>query len=488
MKTSALLLALPLVVVGAGTAGAWYTGTQVEDDITLGLVEVNEQLQTLASGPRVDVSLLGVERGLFSSEVRYQVRVLDAESGETDTLVFVDHLEHGPFPPSRLARGQLMPVMTQSHFALERTPYTQPLFDAAAGQAPLSGALTLGYDGERQGELSLAALAHSKPEISLRLSPARLDFWSNADYSAVRLTGALAELELTGVAPDSGRPVRIEARGLALSSDKQNNDAGFALGPSRLSVEQLQLQAGTGAAIRLQDASVEEDLSQNGARLDQRFAYRIGSLAVREQPVGSLDLTFAARGLDQAAIRELADAYNRIVLDHQGEGDLADIDLTPAQQAQLKTEALGLLDAQPTLALDALSLKTANGQARLAFTLDLRRPDPQAASLDAAVDSAVAALDAELQVDKALIGDFATLQARLAGAPDDPAMLQQQAAAASELLSGLAVGSGWAQLDEGRLTSALHYADGRVRFNGQEMSAEEFLFFALGSAQGMGLR
>ena len=39
----------------------------------------------------------------------------------------------GRFPASRLAAGKLAPVMAQSHFSLEQTPFAQPLFSAAAG-------------------------------------------------------------------------------------------------------------------------------------------------------------------------------------------------------------------------------------------------------------------------------------------------------------------------------------------------------------------
>ena len=53
--------------------------------------------------------------------------------------------------------------------------------------------------------------------------------------------------------------------------------------------------------------------------------------------------------------------------------------------------------------------------------------------------------------------------------------------------SGMALDTGWSRLEGERLVSSLHYADNRVTFNGREMSVQEFIGFAFGSAQNAGL-
>ena len=69
----------------------------------------------------------------------------------------------------------------------------------------------------------------------------------------------------------------------------------------------------------------------------------------------------------------------------------------------------------------------------------------------------------------------------------DKAALQQETDATTELFSGMALDTGWSRLEGERLVSSLHYADNRVTFNGREMSVQEFVGFAFGSAQNAGL-
>lgn len=154
MKKLALAVAVPLAIFGAAT---FYTSTQVESTARDAVDQANLKLREMGIGAGADtsVTLLSFERGLLSSAARYQVdiNVPDDEGNDRQyTLLFNDHLEHGPFPISRLARGQLMPVAAQSRFELERTPLTQKLFDAAAGETPLVGDVTIGYDGGRHGQ------------------------------------------------------------------------------------------------------------------------------------------------------------------------------------------------------------------------------------------------------------------------------------------------------------------------------------------------
>ncbi|MDH0060171.1 YdgA family protein [Stutzerimonas stutzeri] len=123
MKKLALAVAVPLALFGAAT---FYTSTQVESTARDAVDQANLKLREMGVGAGADVSLtlLSFERGLLSSTARYQIDIDVADDdGNTEhyALLLNDRLEHGPFPVSRLSRGQLMPVAAQSHFELERT-------------------------------------------------------------------------------------------------------------------------------------------------------------------------------------------------------------------------------------------------------------------------------------------------------------------------------------------------------------------------------
>ena len=163
--------------------------------------------------------------------------------------------------------------------------------------------------------------------------------------------------------------------------------------------------------------------------------------------------------------------------------------MTAAQQQELQAHGLQLLEHKPTLALDEFGFETAHGSARLSVVLDLQSPSAEAFTPDAMITSMLASLKAEAGIDKDLVRDIAGLVAQN-NQPDgqlDKAALQQETDAATELFSGMALNTGWSRLEGERLVSSLHYADNRVTFNGREMSVQEFIGFAFGSAQHSGL-
>lgn len=486
MKKTALAVAIPLAVVGLAVAGAWYTGSRVEQEVTRSLDEANAKLKQLAPDSAVSFSLLGIERGLFSSTARYQVSIPGEQGAAPRTLVFVDRLEHGPFPPSRLAKGQLAPVMAQSHFSLQQTPFTHPWFNATGGQVPLSGELTIGYDRRQSGELALAGFTYNARNEVLRLSPASLSYSVSADQNQVQLAGQLAELDLTAVEPESAKPVRVELRGLQLGAQKQEVLSGFALGPGSVKVQRVAVQTEGSPSVVLEDISADEALVRSAKGLDQTVSYRVGKLDVQGQNIGSLTLALSARNLDEKALKDLSATYNQIALANLQSDKPLEQQLSPVQQAELQAQALRLLDASPRLALDELSLRTAHGAASASFAVDLRKPDGNAVAAEDIARSVLAALKAEVKVDKALIGDVVALQAQ-GDASLDKVALKQQSDAMTDLFSGMALNSQWAHLEGNALVSSLSYANDKVNFNGRDMSVQEFLAFALGSTQGLGL-
>ncbi len=490
MKKLALAVAVPLALFGAAT---FYTSTQVESTARDAVDQANLKLREMGVGAGADVSLtlLSFERGLLSSTARYQIDIDVADDeGNTEhyALLLNDRLEHGPFPVSRLSRGQLMPVAAQSHFELERTPLTQKLFDAASGEVPLVGEVTIGYDGGQAGDLRTAALNIEDEDGSVRIASANLNFEANRDGSDVRMDGELAEIDIDLQRSDSGQPVQVSLRGIGLSADKQDYDDGFGFGPSAITLQRMEIKAGDEPAVVIQQASVEEALSRGSRGLDQTIGYRIGEVSAKGQTFRNLALVFSLRNLEESSLKALVASYKDI-LEQSATPQESFAGMTSAQQQELQARALQLLEHKPTLALDEFGFETAHGAARLSVVLDLQSPSAEAFTPDAMITSMLASLKADAGVDRNLVRDIAGLVVRN-NARDgqlDQAALQQETEAATELFSGMALNTGWSRLEGERLVSSLHYANDKVTFNGREMSVPEFLGFAFGSAQNAGL-
>ncbi len=489
MKKLALAVAVPLALFGAAT---FYTSTQVESTARDAVDQANLKLREMGVGAGADVSLtlLSFERGLLSSTARYQIDIDVADDeGNTEhyALLLNDRLEHGPFPVSRLSRGQLMPVAAQSHFELERTPLTQKLFDAASGEVPLVGEVTIGYDGGQAGDLRTAAL-NIEDDGSVRIAPASFNFEANRDGSDVRMDGELAEIDIDLQRSDSGQPVQVSLRGIGLSADKQDYDAGFGFGPSAITLQRMEIKAGDEPAVVIQQASVEEALSRGSRGLDQTIGYRIGEVSAKGQTFRNLALVFSLRNLEESSLKALVASYKDI-LDQSATPQESFAGMTSAQQQELQARALQLLEHKPTLALDEFGFETAHGAARLSVVLDLQSPSAEAFTPDAMITSMLASLKADAGVDRNLVRDIAGLvvQNNARDGQLDQAALQQEPEAATELFSGMALNTGWSRLERERLVSSLHYANDKVTFNGREMSVPEFLGFAFGSVQNAGL-
>jgi len=483
MNKTTLAIAIPLAIVGASVAGAWYTGTLVEQQLQDAISQANASLTQEAPHLNAQMQLVELEQGIFSSRARYTLSFsLEADAAPL-TLAFSDNLEHGPFPPSRLAAGKLAPVMAQSHFSLEHNELTAPLFDAAGGKSPLTGEVALNYDQSQNGRIDLAALQHTHAAGTLRTSPFSMDFSGSSDRKHISASGQMAEMDFHFAESNRGGPISVQLRDLSLQADKQENANGFALGPSSATIKRVMIQSSQDLQIELQDAVIEEALTQNGTSLDQSVAYRVGQVRVQEQNVGGVKLAISARHIDEAAFKALKDAYNQLLLSSlEGQEPGSDI------EEEFKGLALALLEGAPVLALDEFSLNTANGQGKAALSLNLRKPAEDASSPEEMAQSALAALQADFKLDKAVIGDLVTVQGTLQGAASDgadPQAIAQQAEMMTEMFSGMALASQWVVEDGNALRGSLAYADDKVTFNGKAMSVAEFMAFATGGGMGM---
>ena len=302
------------------------------------------------------------------------------------------------------------------------------------------------------------------------------------------MDGQLAEVDIDLQRSDSGQPVRISLRGIGLTADKQDYANGIGFGPSAFNLARMEIQLGDEPAVVLQNASVDEKLSRGSRGLDQSIAYRVGEVTAKGQSVRNLALAFSLRNLEENSLKALVTSY-REILDSGATPQESLAGITSAQQQELQTRALQLLEHKPTLALDEFGFETAHGAARLSIVLDLQSPSAEAFTPDAMITSMLASLKADAGIDKNLVRDIAGLVAQN-NARDgqlDPVALQQETDAATELFSGMALDTGWSRLEGERLVSSLHYANDKVTFNGREMSVPEFMGFAFGSAQNAGL-
>jgi len=462
-----------LVVAGAAacTGVAWYTGKQLPEVLETSLAQSNRQLAAALSGSGTGkVELLSLESGVFSSEARYRV-TLDGVEGEHVQLEFADHLEHGPFPWSRVKRLQLMPVMAASNYALAKTDDSAPWFAVTGEQAPLQGSMSVGYGGGLRNELRMLPFEISDEDgFSLSFSGLTLHMDSTLEGEGLRLQG---ELERVAMATGGEAPVSVTLKGLALSTDFSMSNYGYFVGAMNIDIAESALSFGDNQSLRFGKFEQRDVYQIEEGGLSLKQAANLADISFSGKPIGSARMAWSVERLNPEAVGSLVKWYEQNVpqLESMALGLTPDTGAAMLDDPQLQAPLLQLLAGGPRIALEELAFRTANGESRFDFKLDLSGQVPEGVALDQAFAQSVKSLQTNLKISKPMVGDLAALRATLDGLDAEQV---RQASASGEMVGMLALQSQLATVKGDDILMQLGYADGQVDFNGQKMTVDQF--------------
>jgi uncharacterized protein YdgA (DUF945 family) len=460
MKKAVGIAAGFVVVVGVvATGGAWYTGTQLEEVLDNGVANANAQFDSAMVGPDgravLHLELASLERHLFSSTAHYRVQVRAAELGaEPAEFLLSDHIEHGPFPASRVSSLQLLPVMATSNLALQPSPSAAQWFAASQGQVPLTARLDIHYDGDSNGTVNVAPLELQSAGSLLTFSGLTADLAVGANAAHYALKGRLADLQLQGTDARQ-QPVQVGIKDFSFNLGGTRGVSGFYLGHNDVKLASLSMQLG-GAAPVLLEGMTTTSLAQEAAASKSLYRLFQTQIAPQQQAAAAAGIPFR-------------------------------LQLSPADEQALNADAARLLSAKPRIELDNLSLKTANGEGRVSLAVDLT-PVPLSATAVAPTfgPNIIGAVDAKVVLSKAMLADLGNAQAQLQGVAD-PLAIARNGQDFSDMVSGMAALLQLAKVEGDSISSQLHYSAGMVDFNGQRMTAPQFVASVLGRV-GLGTR
>ncbi|MCX7081496.1 MAG: DUF945 family protein, partial [Pseudomonas sp.] len=234
-KSAGVLLGIVVAAGAISAGGAWYTGTKLEGVLKTSISDANKELQAAMVGSNgvATLELVSLDRQLFSSTAHYRLKGhgdMFGDAPEGVELLFVDHIEHGPLPFSRLFSLKWLPVLATSHYELEKTPLTEKWFAATKDVSPLKGVVNIGYDNATNGTLEMLPLELALDEKSnLKFSGLNLEVSANAQAQKVKAIGYMDSLTLSTTSQDQ-TPVQIELNGLTLASNLNKSSYGYYLG------------------------------------------------------------------------------------------------------------------------------------------------------------------------------------------------------------------------------------------------------------------
>ncbi len=462
-----------LVVLGAAasTGVAWYTGKQLPEVLDASLAQSNRQLTAVLSGSGSGkVELLSLESGVFSSEARYRL-TLDGAEGEHVQLDFADHLEHGPFPWSRVKRLQLLPVMAASNYALEKTDDSAPWFAVTGEHAPLEGSMSVGYGGAIRNELLVRPFeVNDEDGFSLSFSGLSLRMDSALEGEGLRLQGELGRVAMAtgGEAASS-----VTLKGVALVTDFKMSDYGYFVGSMNIDVAESALSFGDNQSLRFGKFEQRDVYRIEESGLSLKQAATLADISFSGKPIGSARLAWSVERMNPEAVGTLVKWYeqNLVQLQSAALGLAPDAGAAMLDDPQLQAPLLQLLAGGPRIALEELSFRTANGESRFDLDLDLSGKGLEGMPLEQAFAQSVKSLRTNLKISKPMVGDLAALRATLEGLDAEQV---RQASASGEMVGMIALQSQLATVKGDDILLQLGYADGQVDFNGQKMTVDQF--------------
>ena len=490
------------VVVVAGiawTGAAYYTGTKVEKELIASIDKANVELAKVMPVPGVKFALASFERGVFSSDARYTATLsLPAQEGKPAPapieVLVSDHIEHGPFPWSRLKTGKLAPMMATSNAKLEKNGTLDAWFVATKDVPPVSSTFSLGYGGSSTGVVRLAPAEYAEGDSKLTFSGLDINADVGKNGESVKVSGLIESIVATTLSKADGKPLALDFKGVSFDSDMTKGIADLYLGKYSMTTKSLTIaEAQDKPMIVLRDLVQRADLGVQNDKLNVMVGYEVGGVNYKGKDVGGGQFVMKGGNLDPAALKTLndlyLDMYVRALKSMGSKGEEEMPEMTPEQAQALQGAMLALLAGNPTLSIDPLQIKTSKGESTFNLNLSLTKPSDKATSIDAMILETIKTLDAKLVVSKGMLAEIFTIAATQEGA--DPAQAAQMATMQSELVAGMGAQAGVVKVEGDKITSTLNYAAGQVDFNGKKMPVEEFagevFSMVLGYGSNMGL-
>jgi uncharacterized protein YdgA (DUF945 family) len=273
-------------------------------------------------------------------------------------------------------------------------------------------------------------------------------------------------------------------QGLRVRNNSNMGASGLYLGSSDNRLQRLQVQLPERPLLAINDMQQTGQLAEGQDGVEGQFTYGFGMLSLAGQDLAALQMTGSVQRLDTQAINRLSVLYKQLVAQVESASTPsgpAELALDAEQQNSLEDAVNTLLAAKPLLALDNLTLTTANGQSSLKLSLVLDKPSSFALPAEVVVEQAIASLQGHLQVSKAMLKDLLMVQAALVPA-SDPVQIKQHAEQFAEMAAMMAVGTQMAVVTGDNIVSDLKYAHGQVELNGQSMTLQAFINLGMGLA------
>lgn len=485
MKKTKIAVGVVIALGVAWTAGAWFTGKQLEKNMDQLVQQANAQIQNTAPESRLKLSYQDFHRGVFSSRARF---VLQSSSQTEDnsilkpgqSIIFVENIDHGPFPLAQLKKFNLTPSMASVHTELENTEVVKKLFEITKGQSIVQADTRIGYGGGTDSDIRLLPADYSNAQTGERFAfnGGTLKVSADDKGDKVNFSGDIDSLVMT-TKNELDMPVLFTLNGMKIDADTHLSPEGVRIGDQTINLKKLSAAVEGKEAMLAEGLNGKSSFNSTNNRVSGLIDYSLDSLKLRGQPFGQGKLTIKLDGFDGSAVKSVSETYNRQVQALTNDPAMQENpELYQQRVSELLTANLSqLLKGSPSISIAPFSWKNDKGEST--YTLNAQFKDPSAAapapaqSMGQHVDSVLKTLDTKLVVSMPMATEMMTHVAMGEGYKQEDA-----AKLADQQVKGLAAMGQMFKLttqQDNNITVGLQYGDGQITMNGEKMPLEQFL-------------
>ncbi|MDG4952490.1 YdgA family protein [Actinobacillus equuli] len=472
MKKSTFAISVVAALSAITSGGAWYTGNQIEQRYPELLEQVNTGLKGLkAYNIHAEISDVKLTKGIFSSEVQYNVNV--KTDNNSFTLNGNDTVYHGPLPLNRLMKGNLVPMLLSGETHISAVD--NQLKSYFAGNDVLSATTDIHYSGNVAGNATL------NPFKSENIESSKIYF--EGDYTGFGKQHL--NVELLKIKNNGESKGAFELSGLHYDAnytqDKQYPEL-KGLGDYQAAIKKFTFINEKNESVNLNELASKGHSEIKNDRL-----------------VSSGDLTFNADWAAEAKTADLGkvNADIRMDLDAKSFNELTLLSNkleseSPEIQNQLQAAVTALLTKAPKLKVNEISIQNAKGKNTFSLNLDLDKFDIAQVSQAKSIEDTLKIfkpsnleVNLNLAASEEMAKQWLTIapDANYVGTPEENAKLRIQELTNSAKYSGIAT------VDAENIKLALKIENGKVNLNGREVSESELqlaLWAIMLGASGLG--
>ncbi|WP_158379538.1 YdgA family protein [Candidatus Williamhamiltonella defendens] len=469
MKKSFLTISMVALLGAVWTGASWYTGKIIEEKMPVLTDNMNYKISSYLPQQDIKFTYDDYHRGIFSSQVRY---VLQLNQDNTSAkIIFIETIDHGPFPISQIKKGNLLPIMASVHSTLENTPILEKIFIANQGKSLLSADSRVSYLGHHTSVIQFSPINYEYQDTRLIFSGGTMTAYLSNDMNNADFT-AQSDAFTFITQNDLKQTETLNLKSLTLRSVNHMGKFGVFLGEAKIAFKEIHSNVNDKNNINLNGIQFYHKTNELDHALNTELNYSLDDLNIDGNDFGSGKLFVSLEGIDGQTIKHFMEIIKNKT-SKSLEAENHDEFLNTDQKDITKNIWQAALKGNAILKIEPLSWKNSQGEGTFNLQAQMKMPestttDPQNLSLA----SGIKKIDARLNIPVVMLKELMTQISILQGNSQE----ESQKLADQKVHSVAKLGKllKFTTLENDIIGSQFYFENHQIDLNGQKFSSQSF--------------